>query len=125
MEFQFPASPESGDSVLNPSTGVHYVWTAPPGQWRVKNIARANVSVYEGTTAPPPEANYSLWFNTLTNTLLYYYCPPDENCQWVSTAFNEDNEDAFLDKIQTLSDAIIELHTKVNVLENTSFILME
>ena len=125
MEFQFPANPQAGDSVQNVSTGVNYVWTVPPGQWRVKNIAKSNVGVYEGSSEPPAGSEYSLWFNTLTQTLHYYYCPPNGTCEWVSTAFTGGSDGTLLETIQTLSDVIIELQTKVNVLNNTAFLLME
>ena len=124
MEFQFPANPSIGETVINPVTGTTYEWSAP-GRWAIKTLSADSVTVYEGPTAPPPASHYQLWFDTTTNSLKYYYCGADEECTWITTAFNEEGVEAVLGQLAQMSNAIIELQSKVNTLENTFFLILE
>ena len=125
MTFQFPNNPSVGDTVTNASTGTTYEWVSPPGVWKIKSADTPNVSVYEGPEPPPVPSEYLLWFDTNSLTLKYFYCSGENECNWVSSAFTDESIESLMSVVSELSNVIIELQTKVNVLENTSFILME
>ena len=124
MEFQFPANPSVGDTVTNPLTGTTYVWS-DKGRWKVNNVVSQSVSIFEGSSPPPLTSQYQLWFDTTTETLKYFYCDNENNCNWVTTAFGGGSNEALAATVTQLSSVIMELQTKVTTLENTAFILME
>ena len=124
MEFQFPANPSVGDTVTNPLTSTTYIW-ASSGKWKVHNVDTQNISIYEGASPPALASEYSLWFDTTSNTLKYFYCDDLNNCNWVSTSFSGESNEQLMATVSHLSNVIIELQTKVNTLENSTFILME
>ena len=124
MEFQFPANPSIGETVINPVTGTTYEW-ASPGRWVIKTLSSESITVYEGSSEPPPASQYKLWFDTTTYSLKYYFCDDQGDCQWLTTAFNEEGVEQVLAQLQQMSNVIIELQTKVNTLENTSFLILE
>lgn len=124
MEFQFPANPNVGDTVTNQATGTTYVWSSR-GRWSVNTISSQNVTVFEGSSPPPLASEYTLWFDTSSETLKYFYCDASSNCDWVSTNFSGDSNEALMSTVSQLSNVILELQTKVLNLENSAFILME
>ena len=126
MEFQFPANPAVGDTVVNPTTGTTYIWSDPPGRWSIQTISDVNsITVFEGDAPPPAASGYQLWFDTLSNSLKYYYCSPDGDCKWITTAFNEEGVETVIAQLTEMSNAIIELQSKVTTLENTFFLILE
>lgn len=126
MSFQFPSNPEAGDQVINPITGTSYVWVVPPGKWSVATTPSVTTSIYSSLTEPPVGSRYELWFDNTTETLRYYYVNPDTNtADWVTTAFSETSTESLVNTINTLSNVIIDLQTKVDELENSAFLLME
>ena len=126
MSFQFPSNPEAGDQVINPITGTSYVWVVPPGKWSVATTPSVTTSIYSSLTEPPAGSRYELWFDNTTETLRYYYVDPATNtADWVTTAFSEASTESLVDTINTLSNVIIDLQTKVDELENSAFLLME
>ena len=125
MEFQFPANPKVGDTVINPLTGTTYEFKAP-GKWSIQSLTSSgDISVYEGPEPPPSASEYKLWFDTNSASLKYYYCDANNDCHWLTTAFNEEGVELLLSQLTAMSNVIIDLQTKVQTLESTFFLILE
>ena len=129
MEFQFPANPSVGDTVINPTTGTTYEFESP-GKWNIKFVqpsspVSGDISIYEGSTPPPAGSEFKLWFDTSTESLKYYYCDPNNDCNWVTTALSSEGVELLLSQLTAMSNVIIDLQTKVQTLESTAFLILE
>lgn len=126
MEFQFPANPQVGDTVTNETTGVNYVF-ASPGVWKISAIANtvSGAPVYEGSSPPTEDSGYALWFDTNVLALKYYYVDSSGEGEWILASFDDLSVEALLATVAQMSNVIIDLQTKVNTLESTSFLTLE
>ena len=121
MEFQFPANPQVGDTVENPTTGTSYIWSG--SAWKV-NKSGGFHGIYEGAT-PPASGEYKLWWDADAEVLKYFYCDENGYCEWRTTAFSSDSTETLLQALDDMSNVILDLKSKVESLELTSFLLLE
>ena len=115
--FQFP-DPAVQTTVINPITGSTYQWKEPPGKW-VVTVKMRDVGdiIWEGDKKPDPNpGNYKLWYHTDELELYFYYCDPNNRCDWVPTS-------APITMLEDLDNTVFELRrdltaTNVAVREN-------
>ena len=86
--FQFPATPDDLDTVVNPITGSTYQWRADLSKWVLTRSPETTGSdlIWEGDNPPDPIGDYKLWYSTDTLELYFYYCDANAVCAWVPTS---------------------------------------
>ena len=86
--FQFPATPDNLDSVVNPITGSTYQWRADLSKWVLTRSPETTGSdlIWEGDNPPDPIGDYKLWYSTDTLELYFFYEDVNGNGAWVPTA---------------------------------------
>ena len=86
--FQFPATPDDLDTVVNPITGSTYQWRADLSKWVLTRQPETTGSdlIWEGDSPPDPIGDYKLWYSTDTLELYFYYCDANGVCAWLPTS---------------------------------------